>query len=166
MHTCIYITSALLFFTSFYTSSNLLRRLSDPDPSHRTQELLVQVLEVKAISNKHSEIFLKLQLSKELTIEREIRKLKNISWWHLWLRGWSLEAPRSINVSVAQDAKSVAKIIISSASDVSSSKADLWGTEDEASGSANRVDLEWVARKVTYIVPGIKLINCWEKESW
>ncbi len=52
-----------------------------------------------------------------------------------------MEAPRSIHVSVAQDAKSVAKIMISSASDVSSSKADLCGSEDGASGSANRVDL-------------------------
>ncbi len=34
MHTCIYITSALLFFSSFYTSSG---RLADSDPSRWTQ---------------------------------------------------------------------------------------------------------------------------------
>jgi hypothetical protein len=33
VHTCIYITSALLFFTSFYTFSILLGRLADSDPS-------------------------------------------------------------------------------------------------------------------------------------
>ncbi len=36
MHTCLYITSALLFFSSFYTSSILLGRLADPDPSRLT----------------------------------------------------------------------------------------------------------------------------------
>ncbi len=36
MHTCIYFTSALLFFSSFLTSSNLLGRLADSDPSCRT----------------------------------------------------------------------------------------------------------------------------------
>ncbi len=33
VHTCIYITSALLFFSSLYTSSILLGRLADPDQS-------------------------------------------------------------------------------------------------------------------------------------
>jgi hypothetical protein len=33
----LYITSALLFFSSFYTSSNLLGRVADSDPSHQTQ---------------------------------------------------------------------------------------------------------------------------------
>jgi hypothetical protein len=37
MYTHIYITSALLFFSSSYMSSILLGRLGDPDPSHRTQ---------------------------------------------------------------------------------------------------------------------------------
>jgi hypothetical protein len=38
-HTCIYITSALLFISSFYTSSILLGRLADPDPSRRLHYL-------------------------------------------------------------------------------------------------------------------------------
>jgi hypothetical protein len=37
VHTCIYITSTLLFFSLLYTSSILLGRLADPYPSHRTQ---------------------------------------------------------------------------------------------------------------------------------
>ncbi len=37
MHTCIYITSALQFFSSFHTSSILLGRLADPDPSRQIQ---------------------------------------------------------------------------------------------------------------------------------
>jgi hypothetical protein len=38
VHTCIYITSALLFFSSLYTSSILLGRLAGSDPSCLTQE--------------------------------------------------------------------------------------------------------------------------------
>ncbi len=43
VHTCIYITSALLFFSSFYTSSILLGRLADPDPSRQIQLLLFKM---------------------------------------------------------------------------------------------------------------------------
>ncbi len=56
MGTHIYITSALLFFSLFHTSSTLLGRLSGPDPSRLTQEGCYTVLDMKHWSSVLKEV--------------------------------------------------------------------------------------------------------------